>query len=85
MPALTFAQKLIMWVGIGLSVGCILYPPWLYVDSRGTLASTHWEFLLDAPVRHVIDFRVLALEVFAVLLVSGGILVTMKSDRKPDS
>lgn len=81
-------QTVVMWVAILVIVVMCLYPPWAEVDRVKTLG---WSLIwlphkTSSGYVHTlaeIDFQRLYLQFAIVVLITGGLIVTLRTKKKP--
>jgi hypothetical protein len=88
-------QKICLWIGIGLIVLMGFYPPWvLPVNALGIRGRQNhgYKLILIPPIHKSrdeelelgtsIDFQRLSVQWAAVALIIGGLIVTLKDNKK---
>jgi hypothetical protein len=83
-------KKLVIWLCVLALVAATLWPPWtsvFYMDGWHGSAFAGYSFLANPPelyrfgARTSIDFPILCLEYLIILLMCGGLLLTLKTKK----
>ena len=90
-PTMNNKQKIVFWIGIAAIVLMGIFPPWIaYQPSHGWGYDRGYKFLLRRPPKlstesslmPMIDLPRLAIQWILVAVITGGLLVTLKDEKK---
>jgi len=84
------SQKVALWVGIGVLVLMLVFPPWVGIQSLSRTANITNVYPLGyaplfspppAGAGKQVDFGRLSIQCLAVVLVTGGMIYTLKDSK----
>jgi len=75
-------QKTILWIGITFFVLAGLFPPQMYPTDGGGYIDRGYSFIFAIARRYRIDAPKLLIQWSIIAAVTGGLLVTLRDDKK---
>jgi len=75
-------QKIALWLGIIIIVAMGTFPPWV-ISIQGAIQQRGYDFILIPPEEYChINTSRLYVQWIMVVLITGGLLITIKSPRR---